>query len=495
MINVTQYGNNTSFQTKTRLFIRSDGNHSIGMGHLMRCISLAKMLAPLYHTIFLCRSAPPDFNSLCKKNGIEFRYIEEEEDWVLSLLPEDTVVIDHYGISKAIHTMVRARNVFLACIDDLCEREYNADLILNHAIGVLPSNYRNREGTCFALGPDYALLQPEFLEAARKKKTPPSNNAIAVCFGGADPLNLTEIACRVLSDDNQNAIGDVHVICGPGYQFLPQLQELVKPNGRMYLHLNIDAAAMAFIFEKCSFALVTASSIAYEVLSCGCTIFFGYSAKNQYYLYNGLLKMGIGVDLGDLRTGLDAKLKTLVQSSLPHLPQRSALNPFDGKSDLRIKKLFVHCPNRWHLRRALASDVKLLFEWTNDPQARNNATNPTPIVWESHVAWMQDILTSELKKLYVLEWNNQPVGQIRFDISEDRSVVISYSIATSWRGLGIGRVMVRMGMDTLPKGSHCIAIVKPSNIASVRIFEQLGFENQGTLNINGILFFQFHSMS
>lgn len=128
------------------------------------------------------------------------------------------------------------------------------------------------------------------------------------------------------------------------------------------------------------------------------------------------------------------------------------------------------------LRRATKADTALYFEWVNDESVRANAIQSKLISWESHVEWFKSkIETPEITKLFILELSNTPIGQIRFDLNEQKEWVISYSVSKRFRGQGHGKKIISMGLCELSEGSRVKAIVKPENTPSIKVFEGLGF--------------------
>lgn len=130
------------------------------------------------------------------------------------------------------------------------------------------------------------------------------------------------------------------------------------------------------------------------------------------------------------------------------------------------------------LRKITQDDKKLLFDWANDKEVRNNAIRSSNIKWEDHDKWFDRIISSNHTIVYILEVNTIPVGQIRFD-KEQNHYLIDYSVDKNQRGKGFGKLLVELGHALLEKeiGSPCtlMAHVKLENPASSRVFEKLGF--------------------
>ena len=129
------------------------------------------------------------------------------------------------------------------------------------------------------------------------------------------------------------------------------------------------------------------------------------------------------------------------------------------------------------IRKARLSDCKLYWKWANDPIVRANAFEVQPIPWQTHIAWFKEKLKDNNSTLLLMESENEPIGQVRFDHTTDGHF-IDFSIGTTHRNRGLGLLLVSSGINHL-KNSQQITFwgeVKQSNRASTRIFEKLGFE-------------------
>ena len=130
----------------------------------------------------------------------------------------------------------------------------------------------------------------------------------------------------------------------------------------------------------------------------------------------------------------------------------------------------------FQIRKCDNKDIHLLFDWANDRQTRDNAFHQNEIVWEDHVKWFGNKIKSDRCRIFILESDNLPAGQIRFDKNENDDLVISYSIDHKLRGKGLGRKIVELGLQEIGEwGKNIIALVKKNNTASIRVFETLCF--------------------
>ena len=124
---------------------------------------------------------------------------------------------------------------------------------------------------------------------------------------------------------------------------------------------------------------------------------------------------------------------------------------------------------------ATDKDAKLLFDWANDSSVRLHAFNNEPIKWEEHLEWFQLKLKSVHSKIFILYLRNKPTGQIRFDYIKD-CWEIDYSIDKLFRGKGLGKMIIELGISKFTPSYILKAKVKKDNVASLKVFQQLGFE-------------------
>ena len=134
-------------------------------------------------------------------------------------------------------------------------------------------------------------------------------------------------------------------------------------------------------------------------------------------------------------------------------------------------------------RKAVEADIKLLFDWANDLDVRQNAINTQLISWEGHQKWFQNRLESSISKIFIFLIDEQPIGQVRFEF-EKNQWLIDYSIDKLYRGKGLGKLMLKEILSYFKTNEPIIAYVKIENIASAKIFNSLGFKKNEIVEIN-----------
>lgn len=137
------------------------------------------------------------------------------------------------------------------------------------------------------------------------------------------------------------------------------------------------------------------------------------------------------------------------------------------------------------LRKVTKEDAKILFDWANDSETRQNSFSTEPIPWENHLSWLDGKLADENCFFYIgMNEAGEALGTIRFDYqAEKESAVLSYSVAPKHRGNGYGAVLLSLGETQIAKEKGCLQImaeVKTSNGASRKCFLKNGYQELET---------------
>ncbi len=314
------------------IFIRADAGATIGLGHVVRCIALAEILKDNFSIIFYCRELPEKIKTTVLQQGFFLKMIDSEENFFSCIDDKKIVVTDGYGFDAAYQKQIKEKQAKLVCIDDLHDKEFFADLIINHAPGVNKNNYRAQRYTAFALGVEYALLRSPFLTAAKSKREVNRVETIMICFGGADSKNLTYAALTAATSIKQ--LKEIHVVAGVAYAYADSLSALIKTDKRIQLHQSLNEKEMLLLMQHCDAAIVPASGILFEVLATGCVAFSGYYVDNQLSIYNGFKALNAIVDMQGF-----TNMQSVLEQNINKQPSL-AKNIIDGLSGTRLLNLF-----------------------------------------------------------------------------------------------------------------------------------------------------------
>jgi UDP-2,4-diacetamido-2,4,6-trideoxy-beta-L-altropyranose hydrolase len=251
------------------IVIRVDASQYIGTGHVMRCLTLAQALRKKGHWVtFICRDLPAnlirkvtDQGFACKVLPFDLssydqsNYADEYAFWLgvsqqqdaaqtLEVIDScDWLIVDHYGLDVVWESQLRTTAKRVLVIDDLANRPHECDVLLDQNYyqdaavrytGLLPNNCQQ------LLGPEYALIRPEFIKAREERhklgKFNKSNiERILIFMGGADKSNATGKILQAFPYEDVWS-GHVDVIVGALNPYRKEIELLCQGDERFYFH-------------------------------------------------------------------------------------------------------------------------------------------------------------------------------------------------------------------------------------------------------------------
>lgn len=336
-----------------QILFRVDANSTIGWGHFYRSLALAQMLIPDFEIAFAIADPLPEIQKILGEEkfklislpALDYTNPDERDnnqfecDLHGHLYENDIVVTDGYWFREKYRSGLRKENVKIAVIEDDGYGSYDADLIINHAPGIQTSDYSVATQTRFALGPDYALLRPEFLAKAKETNSlTDKKEEVFICFGGAD---LDGLAFKTAGEVLENTGFKVNVIASAHH---PRIAEAEKLNSRfpnrISLAANLSAAEMVNLMSESRFGIVPASGLLYECIACKLPVIAGYYAENQEKIYNGVREREVSIPTGNFnRSGCKTALEQIDDEMLDVIRENQA-HLIDGYSDQRMVEIF-----------------------------------------------------------------------------------------------------------------------------------------------------------
>ena len=516
-----------------KILFRTDASLKIGTGHVMRCLTLAESLREEGAEVtFVCRAHPGNLIGMLRERALSVQeltrdktcfqnqspkksrlLVQDYQDWLGCTQEEDAqatlkvvgkehfdwLIVDHYALDEHWERRLRPVTQKLMVIDDLANRRHDCDLLLDQNYFDDTASRYDRlipSSSLRFLGPEYALLRPEF-SAARKKLQPRKGEVkrVFVFFGGTDPDNITGRALEALSDPALQHL-EVDVVLGSTNPHRERVSNQVARRPNTQLHVQV--ANIAELMAKADLALGAGGTTTWERLSLELPSLVVTIAENQSAFTEALNERGSVVYLGEQskvtsRVICDALLEEIKKRSANPLPWTDGPN-VDGQGLRRVTEFCINsiAPENWVLREATQKDCLLYWQWANEPEVRKQAFAQEMISWETHVAWFQERLKDTQTMLVLVISKVGPIGQVRFEMT-NRQATISYSLGRSIRGYGLGKILLEKAIAYF-KQKHSFdlyAEVKVSNRRSVQIFESLGFKKiKGGSNRQKVSYFQ-----
>ena len=288
---------------KSKIYFRADGSTDIGMGHVIRSLALADMLKDDFECIFATRFVNEYIISEIKKTCSSYIKLSEVDEthfneFLTYLEEEDTVVLDNYFYTTEYQRQIKDIGCKLVCIDDMHDKHYVADVVINHAPGLKEEQFSIESYTKLCLGLDYALLRKPFLNVTPRKRT--EQKRCLVCIGGVDKHNITTNIVSLL--ENIKSVEIIDIIIGSAFLFKKELEKVISTSIKeVNIYSSLSSQQMVEQMQISDFGILPASSISIEAMAVGMPFMVGYYVDNQEEYYFNLVRKVPNIGLGDFK--------------------------------------------------------------------------------------------------------------------------------------------------------------------------------------------------
>lgn len=506
-----------------KVVFRVDASVYMGTGHLIRSLTLAEVLRQRGAEVrFVCREhfgnlitllrekdipvavlpAPAETESVFAANCSTWLGVTQADDayQTIATLTEsdvDCLIVDHYGLDAAWELQVRPYVKKLMVIDDLANRHHHCDVLLDQNFsdereprysGLVPRQCR------LLAGPRFALLDPEY---ASNRKRPIARDGVVrtvfVYFGGSDPQNMTGLALDALSRPEFRHL-KVDVVVGANNPNRKELFAQVVARGGVQIFGMLPN--LAGLMMQADLAIGAGGTTTWERMCLGLPSVVISIADNQSLGAKALARAGLIDYAGTTQTvtaDILTRLIALRISKPSDLVENSNLIQLhvDGLGAFRVSEvLFPTDGQTTTLRPAVLDDMSHFFAWANDSVVRANSHNSEFISWADHQVWFRNKMLSVDCKIYVLETDKLPIGQIRFD-RVGAYASIDYSLDATVRGRNWGRILIKLGIEKIWNDWPIVRLraeVKVTNVASATVFRQTGFSDHESRSADCLVF-------
>lgn len=298
------------------LFVCAAGP-SIGGGHVMRSITLARALEG--RGAACAFRATPEVERVLDAFAPGMARTDNDEAF-------DAVVFDHYGLSADDHRALARGRPSLA-LDDLADRPLAVDLVLDSGPARRPEDYDGlvAPDTRLLLGPAYAPVRPAFAALreqalARRAELGPVRR-ILVSLGLTDVGGVTGRVAALL----RPLAGDagLDLVLGGGAPSLPSLWDLAAQDPRITLH--IDTQHMPELVLEADLAIGAGGSTTWERCVLGLPALTLILADNQAPSARALDAAGASPCLDAAAPDFEAAFAETVTDLLKNASRRAAL--------------------------------------------------------------------------------------------------------------------------------------------------------------------------
>ncbi|MDZ7268730.1 MAG: UDP-2,4-diacetamido-2,4,6-trideoxy-beta-L-altropyranose hydrolase [candidate division KSB1 bacterium] len=284
------------------IIFRTDGSHTLGVGHVYRCLALAEALHRRgCQACFAVTVTPAAIQALIRQHGHQVEVLAggAPELTQLAALSERLgtrlICVDSYAADAAYFRALQAAGWRTVCIDDFAGFPIAAGMVINHNAYAAELRYDVPAGARLRLGPRYALLRRQFRETRLAALPPATPPYVLVLIGGSDPQQWSLRLARSLLAALPAAVHLV-VVAGPATTSLPELQHWSRAHPRLrVLHRPPDLPA---VMAGASLAISGAGVTTYELACLGVPSLLLIVADNQRQNAAALGRLGIAQVLG-----------------------------------------------------------------------------------------------------------------------------------------------------------------------------------------------------
>lgn len=272
--------------------LRADASSSIGVGHVMRSLSLGEALLDEGFGVELVSfELAPSLQSLATSCGVEVVELScaprssEDAQFVLQR-NANLVVVDGYEFSREFFAVLETSSTPFAVIDDNAETSAQSpSAVINQNPHASASMYAHLHGNPkLLLGLQYAMVRKEVREVAAMN-LPSREGEVFVAMGGADFLGLTAPIVEALAETGLQ----IRVAVGHANTQRAHNQKLADQFGNVTL---IEQQDYVSSLASAHVAVLAAGSSLWEACAVGTPSIGLVVANNQFASANAAKKLG-----------------------------------------------------------------------------------------------------------------------------------------------------------------------------------------------------------
>jgi len=277
-----------------KIFIRVDASKDIGTGHLNRCLNLADALRLKgFQSLFAVNTTSlglqekitkrghmaanlgndfSTFNNTLSPANIEQQLHDAKNCYkLLEKYQPDLLIVDHYNLDYNWESVLKPMTKKILVIDDLANRKHDCSFLLDQTPVRKSGDYTNlvELDTLLLIGPQYAILHPDFNICRNKKiKNPISSNNILVGMGGLDSNNLIPKILTFLEQKPELLQYKINVVISSMAPQIKILEQIIRLSS-LRIQLNIEAQNFAQLMAMSDFAICAGGLMSLELACLG----------------------------------------------------------------------------------------------------------------------------------------------------------------------------------------------------------------------------------
>lgn len=340
----------------TKVLFRVDAGLHIGLGHLQRCLSLATALKTSSAESSFLVNEDHGSGERVERWGYTSQTLREVPSWTTedakvtietaSRLGCDRVVVDSHEVPAHYLAMLTDSELFIIARDDLAQYIFPCQMVFNGNADARLLPYHSTNGdTVFLLGPEYAVLGPQYQETTARKVNSSVQNVL-ITMGGEDRYNLVPDILSLL--DWMPGNFSVTAVIGPYSRNVAEVESAAEKSKRT-VKLVYSPHSLRDMMVEADMAISAAGQTLYDLACTGCPTVAIKVAGNQHG------QMRAFEDAGFLRVAGNAEkddvlppLRDVISSLLSDPEARAAMSRVgrrlvDGQGAKRVaKEILAH---------------------------------------------------------------------------------------------------------------------------------------------------------
>lgn len=322
------------------ILFRARGNNIIGMGHIVRCMALAKELKKKYsgaNIIFITEDK--DAAKMARESGYRVENPGKNDITCIKKLASDKTVLITDVLNtgkKYIKELKKIKGLKVASIDNNTKfKKIDADILIN--ANIFSGKKNNAK---IFLGPKYMLLRKEFsILSKHNKKIRDKVKIITIMSGGADRKKLALNVAKALEKIG-NGI-KINLISGPACLYVKEIKKFSAESG-VNFNIMLNPENLSEIMKESDLAITAAGVALFEFASLGVPCIVIPQARHQEIIADNFAKKGACINLGKLQSRENILKKTLMLAKNKNLRKKISQKSkimVDGKGMERAIKL------------------------------------------------------------------------------------------------------------------------------------------------------------
>lgn len=288
-------------KSQASVIMRGDGGQKIGMGHIMRLISISQVLKGLVKVRFALVNSDKKVEEILNQNNLAWDKHNSEKSFFSSLKESDVLFIDNYSYKLSNLQLIKDYGCKIISINDFVSKDLSpCDVVINHTPGYEREDFKISSNTKLLLGPEYCMIRRSFVEDYDKRKISEIKNitiSLGHSFTGNLLNELLEYSLKVWEDVN------INILQGSNY-----VNESLISN-RVSLIDGLKEHQMVNLFDNTDLAILPLSSLYMEAKARGVLVAGGYFVDNQKLVYERIVRKKMILGVGNFSK---VKMSTLI---------------------------------------------------------------------------------------------------------------------------------------------------------------------------------------